>query len=328
MVERKTIAVGILVVFVISVFALTDPFHVFTPEEIIYTTTPGATGCGHRPGFPEDGVYSINEWYVETVDELNEYGAVTADDGHARLASGVIKSASSYASGETYFKGMICEGDTILVEIDSSTNYYTTQATFVVTDITAGDTHKTNGKYLGTVPMRGMDPSSDAGVIKIDCGVDTLWNGTHEEDQKAATAGETYSYEFYFDWQAADDEFFGITHMEFLSGDQYTYAPYIEFNVTLDTLIDNVEQDGDFLTKVEVKDSGSFRYYIYEMNPVAEDETTTKDGKTTITFDVTWPNASGDTLEVNLYDESRVDMAEDGIMSQTAVESAGPMTTT
>jgi len=320
--QNAVIVIGLLVF--IMVFAIFDPFGIIQKRAVVPTEEVPGPG----PGLPEDGIYSITKWFTNTVDDLGEHAQVTATSGYALMPDGEIIEATTLAAGATKWSGYrIKEGDVILIEIDSSTNFYPTQAQFKVGDITIGDSIATDGYTLGTVECRGMDVSEDAAVVLVTSGTSTLFNGTAEEDQLAVDAGNEYTYNLFFDWQAADEEWFGIEHQTTLVGQRYEYAPYIQLKTTDLVILEDFEQDGIFLTLVHHHDDGAAAYYIYEMMPIPEDEDKTEDGKSYMSWTMIFPLAAADTLDITFYGEHRTDRARAGIMTG-AVETVATLTTT
>ena len=286
---------------------------------------------GPRAGFPEDGVYSYHTGQVITKDFMNEGSAVTASTAWIKLADGSVHTATTLAASLVTFAGIeLREGDVVQVEIDSTTDYYPLSQSFQVRDITSGDQY--NGfVLLGKVDMVGMDQSDDAGVVTVRTGSLLLYNGTGAEDAFAVDAGVALWVSAYFNWAAATEENFGVDHYTEIHDNHYEWAPYFRIKTTDLVQISDVTQlDGanglNSLTAIYDHDDGTNHYWTFEMLPISENEETPGDEEATFRFKVTFPLASGDTMQLDWFAEHKVSTAIGGTMA-SASETVAAITT-
>lgn len=280
---------------------------------------------GPPPGI-DDGINSIDKFRVYNNDQLNEGGAVTASAAYALLPDGRLKSASTLASGYNEWIVQIKEGDEITIEADSATNYYPQLKTFTVGDINEGTWEQTY-YILGTMDIWGMDASSDAGVVTVMSGTTLMYNGTGVEDTLAVDANTEYEVSITFDWNAADEEYFGVEAYTQISSNKYSYVPVIKVIGSPGVKIDAMSQDNVQLTELYNVDNGDAVTAIFQLNPIREDEDISADGISLFTFKFTPDDASSDTLDITFHDETRKDRAESGATSQSAVETVAQLTT-
>jgi len=286
---------------------------------------------GPRDGYPEDGVYSYHTAQVINKDFLAGGTAVTADKGWIKLADGSVHTATTFAASTTTFAGIeLREGDVVQVELDSSTNYYPLVKSYKVKDITSGDQY--NGFVaLGRHDMMGMDPSDDAGVVAVWQGISLLYNGTGNEDAFTVAAATALWVTVTFDWSAAASEQFGVDRFTEMHDNKYEYASYFRIKTTDLVVVEQVTQlDGEnglnTLSSAYDHDDGTNHYFVYEMYPIHENEVIVGDETATFKFKITFPLASGDTMQLDWFAEHRVDNAEKGNMA-TASETVAAITT-
>lgn len=274
---------------------------------------------------PDDGIYSIGKFRVLTQDKLDEGAAVTASAAFALMPDGNLKSASTLGAGYAEWTVPIKEGDKIVIEVDSATNYYPQVRTFTVGDINAG-TYDQTYLDLGVMDIWGMDASSDAGVVTVMSGVTFMFNGTGEEDTLAVDAATEYPIDIDFDWRAATEEYFGVEEYTQISANKYTYVPVIRVKTTELCVVDEMTQDGVALTLLYHTDDGAAAYFDYQMLPIEEDEDLDGSGKSSFSFVFTPVLASADTIDITFHDEARLDRAKIGILPG-AVETVAQLTT-
>ena len=321
-VSMKDIFYGVIVLFI---FIIATPFLVAGVRSFVDIFS--GDGDDWKP-VTDDWIYTISKWRVLTTDMLNENAAVTPDLARALMPDGSIRSATTLASGYAQWENLeIKEGQEITVEIDSSTNHYPQVNTWEVGDINAG-TYDNTYYGLGTAELWGMDASSDAGVVLVGSGVYTLFNGSLEEDQLAVDAGIKYDVRIVFDWNAADEEYWGVQEYTQLADNEYTYVPVIKITGSPGVLIDAVAQNSVDLEELHYVDNGDALIGIYQIIPMRENEDIDGDGIYIITFEYTPDGASGDTLDITFHDETRLDRARAGATSQAAVETVAQLTTT
>ena len=277
---------------------------------------------------PDDGIYDIAVGRVNTVDLLNENAAVTATAGWISINGGPAIAATSLSSGYMTWSGtVITEKDVVTVECQGSAAHYPQLRTFTVGDINEG-TYQLTYYIIGTMELWGMGSGSTQSVPTVMTGTDLLFNGTAEEDQLAADAGTEYAYVINVNCDAFDEEYFGVEEYTQISAMKYTYVPAIYIKASTKDLVDSVAQDGVPLKELFVNDDGTSHHYIFQFIPMREDEDIIGDGQYKITFIYTPDQASGDTLDITFHDETRLDRAEKGILSQAAVETIATLTTT
>ena len=287
-----------------------------------------ASWRGVEPPKIDDGIYDIAIGRVNTVDLLNENAAITASAGWMSINGGPAIGATTLASGYMTWSGpMISEDDVLTIECQGSADAYPQQRTYTVGDINEG-TYQLTYYIIGTMELWGMDQSEDAAVVTVMTGTDLLFNGTAQEDQLAAAAGTEYAYVININADALSEEYLGVEEYTQISGMQYTYVPAIYIKASTGDLVDSVAQDGVALQELYVTDDGSYHKYIFQFNPIREDDDLVGDGQSQITFVYTPDAASGDTLDITFHPETRLDRAKNGILSQAATETVAQLTTT
>lgn len=273
-----------------------------------------------------DGVTYATNWQISFRDEIDPSTAVTPTQCRVRMPDGTIEYAQTLAAGYARFEGVeVREGWELEVEGDSSTNYYNRVQTFSVPNIAPHDADDYPIVY--TMQLWGMDPSSDAGVVTLMEGVNLLFNGTGTEDSLTVDAGTEYGLKIDFDWNAATNEMFGCEEYTQLDEDLYTYVPVIKIVTSAGCEIDDVMQGSVKLEKLHNAGVGTSVVAIYQIIPMEEDDGITADEIYTITFNFTPDDASSDTIDVTFHDETRLDRADDGYTSQSAVETISQITT-
>ena len=274
-----------------------------------------------------DGVISATNWQISFKDEIDSGNAVTPTLCRVEFPDGSIETSATLASGYARFTGReVVEGMTLKVEGDSSTNYYSRVQTFSVPNIRPHDAD--DYPIIFTMNLWGMDASSDAGVVTVMEGQSLLYNGTGTEDSLAVDANTEYTIKVQFDWNAADDEYFGCEEYTQLAGDKYTYIPVIKVVASAGCTLDAMVQDGLTLIEHYNEPQGTSVVGIWQLSPIIEDDGITGDQITTFTFKFTPDGASGDTLDITLHDETRLTKAQSGYTSQSAVETVAQLTTT
>ena len=322
-VRMKDVFYGVLVLFI---FILIAPFLAAGISSVVDVFS--RDGDDEWTPVTDDGIYTISKWRVAVTDFLNENAAVTPDLARALMPDGSIVSAVTLASGYAQWENIeIKEGQSITVEIDSSSAHYPQMNTWEVGDINSG-TYDNTYYGLGTAALWGMDGSSDAGVVLVTSGVYTLFNGSLEEDQLAVDAGLKYNINIVFDWNAADEEYWGVQEYTQLADNEYTYVPVIKITGSTGVMIDAVSQGSVKLQELYNVDNGDSLIGIYQIIPMRENEDVDADGIYIFTFDYTPDGASGDTLDITFHDETRKDRAESGATSQATVETVAQLTTT
>ena len=321
-VSMKDIMYGVIVLFI---FILISPLLLSGVQTIVDVIS--GDDDDWKP-VTDDGIYSISKWRVSTVDHLDEGAAVTASLARALMPDGSVRSATTLAAGYAQWENLeIKEGQSITVEVDSTTNHYPQVRTFKVGDINTG-TYDNTYYGLGTMEIWGMDQSSDAGVVLVTSGSDLLFNGTAEEDQLAVDANTAYDIQITFNWNAADEEWWGVEEYTQLSDNKYTYVPVIKITGSTGVNVDLFAQSGKSVTELYNVDNGDALIAIFQLDPMREDEDVSSDGIYMMSFQYTPDGASGDTLDITFHDETRLDRAKQGATTQATVETIAQLTTT
>ena len=275
----------------------------------------------------DDGIYDIAVSRVNTQDLLAENADVTASAGYMSINGGSPIGATCAAGYMSWSGTVITEGDVLTIECQGSAAHYPQVRTFTVGDINEG-TYQLTYYIIGTMELWGMGTGSTQSVPTVMTGTDLLFNGTAQEDQLDATGGTEYPYVINVNCDAFDEEYFGVEEYTQISGMKYTYVPAIYIKASTKDLVDNVAQDGVALKELYVNDDGTSHHYIFQFIPMREDEDIIGDGQYKITFIYTPDTDADDTLDITFHDETRLDRAVNGILSQTAVETIATLTTT